>query len=507
MRPLGVASVLALAGCAARDIPPERTPYFDEQLALARAAPAAGPRTEGESLLAAVRKLEPRAATEADRMRRAGETEGLLAIETPVAREFLAILADPGAAEEALSRTPLDLERLLLAVYARNPDVAAARGHWAAAVRMYDQATYLEELLLRYSAFARRATPAVGGVPMSGAVFPYPGLVALKGEMIDREVAIARETTRVRLRDAMVAAAKAYHAVRHHDQELSIRTEQAGLARRVVDAARARVASGQGSQAELLEMEADLAAAENDRVHAVAARARALGELNTLLARDPGAPLRTHDHGDPPVETPPLERYLALARRYSPEVRVARAETERSAVAIRMAESMLFAAPSPGSVASAPPMPDAGPPSGGLPPRDEPPRGVRADFGADVAWVAEIKERRVASERAAEEASRSTERAIVDAHYELDAARRMHVVATKSSEPLSSQAVEERIRLYEAGRGDFAALAAALRRRLDAAHAVAASRHEYRVAEAMLWRAAGARPEVVHDDAGRRSDR
>ena len=531
MRALRVASVLVVAGCAALDVPPEETPYFQQQLAIAKAAPrAAQPGAEATVLRDAASKLDVRAAAEAERIRRGDETAGLLDVESAPAREFLASLGDPRKAEEILGTAPLDVDHALLAAYARNPDVAAARANWAATVRMYEQATYLEDLLLRYSAFTRLATPRVGAAPMREAAFPYPGLVALKGEMIDREVTMAREMARMRLRDVVVATAKAWHVAVHHGEELKIRDEQLSLAKRVAESTRSRVESGKSPQAELLEMESEVAMAENDRQHAVTSLARARAELNTLLARDPQAPLMLPEQfpAVPPEEATPVEPLLALARTYSPEIRVARAEAARTGAAIRMAEAMLFAPPSPGAVAPGAPMggsmstPAAGarsesaagamggamgagagasstPTSPPLPPRDEPPSGAPGAFGPDVAWVAELKERHVALERAAEESVRAAERRVLDAHYEMEAMRRMYQVAAKSTEPLSAQAVEERIRLYEAGRSEFAELVSTFRRHLDAAHDAVAARHDYFMENAMLWMAIGARPELVRD--------
>src|SRR6185295_6648152 len=112
--------------------------------------------------------------------------------------------------------------------------------------------------------------------------------------------------------------------------------------------------------------------------------------------------------------------------------------------AIRMSEAMLFAAPAPGALAPRGPM-DGGmtansaapqdAPSGAmdgamsgsratvsqtsLPPRDAPPVGAPVVLGQDAAWVAELKERHVALERAAEEAVKSAERRVLDAHYEM----------------------------------------------------------------------------------------
>jgi outer membrane protein TolC len=469
-----------LTGCAATPIPPAETPYYAEQLAIARAAPAApAPGAEAAALREAASKLEVRAAAESDRIRRGDETEGLLDVEAPAAREFLAKLADAARAEEVLATTPLDVEHAFLAVYARNPDVAAARADWSASLRAYETANYLEDLLLRYSAFTRAATPSVGAAPMRESAFPYPGLVALKGEMIDREVAIARETARMRLRDALVAASRAWHVAVHQGEEAAIRGEQLSLAKRLVESARARVASGRSPQAEVLDMEAEVATAENERRQAESSLARARAELNTLLARDPQAPLTLHEHlhADPPEEATPVEPLLELARRWSPEIRVARAEAARSAAAIRMSEATLFAAATPDAM------------KGGEP--------ATPAFGADAAWLAELRERHVALQRAAEEAVKAAERRVLDAHFEMDARRRAYLVAAKHAEPLSRQSVGERQRLYESGRAEFADLVASYRRRLDAEHDAVAARHDYFLAEATLWTAVGARPELV----------
>ena len=122
--------------------------------------------------------------------------------------------------------------------------------------------------------------------------------------------------------------------------------------------------------------------------------------------------------------------------------------------------------------------------------------------GAALAWVAELRERKVALDREAEEAAQAAARAVVAAHLEMDAARRMHEVAVTSSVPLSSQAANERIRLYESGRGDFAEVIAAYRRFLQGRLDEVTARYEYGEAEARAWMAAGARPAVVTTGTG-----
>ncbi len=537
-------AMVALATACTRlpaPMPAGDTPYAREQIELARAAPPVRPHDEARALRDAAAALEPSAVEARRGIEAAEEAEGLLDLAAPGAREVVAKVRDRETGEAFLSAAPLDLETVLLATYARNPDVEAARATWRSTVRLYDQATYLEDVLLRYRAFARFATTPVASKAMGEAAFPYPGVVALKGAMIAAEVRMAREDTRMRLRDALASAAMAYVEAAAREEEARQRAELVGLADRMLTAARARVRTGTATQAELLEAEAERAMLENDRVQTLAAESEAKARLNTLLARDPTAPISLRPLSDPPAETPALAPLLALAERFAPEPRMARAESERTAIAIRMAEAMLFAVPPPGALAglgmsrdastSMGPATDRAPvgprtaagggmgtamtsgarAAGGsetasagdsMPPSGEsastaPAPAVPAALGADLAWVAELRERRVSLDRKVEEASRTAARRVVEAHLALDTARRMYALTVAKTIPLATQAVEERMRLYESGRATFSEVFESLRRVVEARLGAVSARRMYAEAEAKTWMAAGARPSVV----------
>lgn len=529
--------LLVSAGCARLPAPPPAgdTAYAREQVALALATPAAPPRDEGRVLREAVAALEPGAAAARASIDAAGETEGLLDVRTAEAQAVVDKARDAAGGDAFLGAAPLDLETVLLATYARNPDVEASRATWRATIRLYDQATSLEDVLLRYRAFARLSSPPVAAKAMGEAAFPYPGVLALKGEMIAAEVRMAREAARMRLRDVLASAAMAHADLAARAEEVALRAELVSLADRVLASARARVRSGTATQAELLEMEAERAMLENDRVRALAAAAEAAARLNSLLARDARAPIVAGPLPAPPSATPDLLALLALAERYAPEPRMARAEAERTAVAIRMAEAMLFAARAPGAAVEAPmagagkgsamppertgargpgrsvggamgagmaPSPGAPLPAASMPgevgtPATPPAPGAPASLGADLGWIAELRERRVARERQAEEGTLVAARGVATAHLGLDNARRMHLLTSGTTVPLATQAVEERMRLYEAGRSDFAEVFAALRRVVDARLGALAARQMYAEAAAKLWMSAGARPSAV----------
>jgi hypothetical protein len=540
--------IVLIGGCSRLPPPPPAgdTAFAREQVLRARGTPSAVPRDEARVLRETVAALEPEAAKALREIAAGSEAEGLLALESPGVGDTTVVLRDASGGDALLAGAPLDLETILLATYARNPDVESSRAEWRSTIRLYDQASALEDVLLRYRAFARLGTPPAAAKGMAEAAFPYPGVLALKGEMIGAEVRMATENVRMRLRDALASAAMARADAAARAEEASLRAELVGLADRMLAAARARVRAGTGTQAELLEMEAERAMLENERLQAIAARAEAGARLNTLLSRAPGAPIALQPLADPPASTPDVAVLLSLADRYAPEPRMAKAEAERTAIAIRMAEAMLFQSSPPGAVAvrpmdgaqagemsgaadsgatmAGPPRPAMGgsmgglrtdgggpgrraTPTPGLPPGSEgpmsaAPQAVPAAIGAELGWIAELRERRVSLERKVEEAHLAASRAVVLAHLALDNARRMHAVAVGSTIPLATQAVEERLRLYESGRSDFAEVFGALRRAIDARLGAVTARQMYAEAEARTWMAAGARPSVVASAGG-----
>ncbi len=538
-RTTSCACLLLLAGCAAPlgGGPPESGFARD---ALQRARGLGPRRADDASRLEAL--LEGLTVSNPARASAAGgplDAEGLLVLD-PEAEAFVREVADPARVEHALGSRALDQEHLLLAAYARNPGVQSARASWRAAVRMLDQVTYLEGVLARYRAFTETASPTGIDRPMRAPAFPYPGTVALRGAMVALEVRMASEDARMRLRDALAACVMVYVEALARTEEVQIRDDQVALTERLLASARARATAGTSPNAEVLEAEVELAMARSQRTQTAEEADVATARLNTLLGREPSASLRLVEAGPLPSQAPPLADLLGLAAEYSPEIRMAAAQAERTAVAIRMGEAMLLSPAGPrapaanaGPALAAPaPMTDgrrsAGrsggmvPMGGGVPaPGLAPPGGEAAPMGPggmdeaagaqpqptfaqDAAWLAELRERRVALERAADESRRSVERGVLEARLAFTSAQRMLSVAESTSAPLARQALAERLSAYETGRSEFGELVSALARVLETRRQVVEGRRMLREAEARLWMAVGARPSVVA--AGVRAD-
>jgi outer membrane protein TolC len=317
------------------------------------------------------------------------------------------------------------------------------------------------------------------GATMESSPLAYPGTAALRGEMLDLEVAMASARLRMAFLSTAADALGAFHTALHHEGEVEIRREQVSVIERLAAASRARVESGRAPQAELSEAQAELAMSRSDLEHALSALDAARRKFNALLDRAADAPFTGRAHDEPPATTPDAAALVDVAKRWSPEIAMARADAARMAVAERMAGRMANPTRAPGAAAMTGEAMDAAP-----------------DF-VPPAWAAEISSRRAAADRAAEETERSVERMIADMAYELAAMARMYRVAKTAAEPAARQALAERMSLYENGRGEFTDLLAAAKRHLDARHDLVTALHDYRGMEARLWMAVGARPELA----------
>ena len=218
---------------------------------------------------------------------------------------------------------------------------------------------------------------------------------------------------------------------------------------------------------------------KSDLEHALTALDAARRRFNAFLDRATDAPFSGRAHEEPPETTPATDALLDVARRWSPEIAMARAEAARVAVAERMAGRMVNPGRAPGAAAM---------PADAM---------TAAPEFVPPAWAAELASRRVAAERAAEEATRSVERMVASMAYELASMARMYRVTKTATEPAARQSLEERMRLYENGRGEFTDVLAAAKRHLDARHDLVTALHDYRVMEARLWMAVGARPDLA----------
>jgi len=249
----------------------------------------------------------------------------------------------PAAApDDAVFAGAARLERaaLIQAVLDRNPDVAAAREAWRAALARYPQATTWDDPMVSYSL---APLSIAGSAPFGQAVqieerLPVPGRRRLAGQVALAEAEAARgqvDTARLRLAEMASTLFDDYWVT---TRSLAINAQHTELVAGLKRAAEAQYAAARGSAQDSLEAETELVRLDHDRVMLEAGRAVAVAGLNGLLHRRPELALPPPpDVLDVPAEPAAMTTLEDEAVTARPELAVSRAQVRARKAAVDLA--------------------------------------------------------------------------------------------------------------------------------------------------------------------------
>jgi cobalt-zinc-cadmium efflux system outer membrane protein len=225
-----------------------------------------------------------------------------------------------------------DVERIALA---RNPAIEVAVRQMAVAEAHVPAAGALDDPTVMYRGW---------GVPLQqpwnyndaqnmfsiSQTLPGPGKRALRTNEARSDVAESKaDLDQVRLQ-VQVSVHKAFDDMVLVQQELQIHDQHVAIARQAIEAARIKYAVGKVSQQDILKAQVALTQLAEHMIRfdrdADLARAR----LNTLLGRDPAAPLRVRGQFAVLMPLPDEQTLEALALHSRPDLVAAREAAERS---------------------------------------------------------------------------------------------------------------------------------------------------------------------------------
>ena len=246
---------------------------------------------------------------------------------------FAALLGEdrrPEASGPAL--TLEDAERIALAT---NPEIEVAVRRVAIAEASVPAAGALDDPTAMYRGW---------GVPLQqpwnfndaqnmfsiSQTFPGSGKRALRTSVAESDVAMAKaQLDEVRL-EVQVRVHKAFDDLLRAGDELRIHDQHVGIARQAIEAARIKYVVGKVPQADILKAQVALTALAEHMIRfdhdADLARAR----LNTLLGRDPAAPLNIQGEYAALATLPPAQKLEEIALQSRPDLIAASQAAERS---------------------------------------------------------------------------------------------------------------------------------------------------------------------------------
>jgi outer membrane protein, heavy metal efflux system len=396
-----------------------------------------------------------------DRFQDTETASALLAgIPDPVLRRATAVSQDTGQTHTWLA-ADASLPVVLALVALRSPEVRAARENLRAVLRRFGQAAYLEELITQFRAFVRELDTKVGPQThkeMPEKTFAFPSILALKGQLVDIEAAIAELRYQRTLRMTLNETARTYFEAQYAHQAGKILHENRALFTQMDALATARLRVGQVSQSDSLKTQAELAMVETQLATIERQRLNAIARINATLLLPPGTPWAPIPGTDLQDWHVPLEHVLVQVRQANQEVHTATREVELMTVMIRMAESEILPRGSQGYSQFAPSTgADAGPTRSMMATFPERPEvnANRAGFGANVAYLEELRVRLTQAHAMERVAMAQAEFTAKDAHFRADAARRERQTFAESVVPKTRLALETVRENYNAARVPF----------------------------------------------------
>ncbi len=257
--------------------------------------------------------------------------------ETPGPRDglaaFAALLQDhPAQAETAKALTLDEVERIALAV---NPEIEVAARKLASAQAHVPAAGALDDPSAMYRGWS---------VPLEkpwdynqaqnmfsiSQTFPGAGKRALRTNVAELDVAeMKADLEQVRL-EVRVRAHKAFDDLLRAEDELRIHDQHVGIARQAIAAARIKYAVGKVPQQDMLKAEVALTQLTEHMIRFEQDADLARAELNTLLRRDPSAPLSVSGDLAVLAPLPAVEKLEAAAVEARPDLAALREAAERS---------------------------------------------------------------------------------------------------------------------------------------------------------------------------------
>ncbi len=156
-------------------------------------------------------------------------------------------LNDPEGAQKILSGD-FPLADLDVLIWGRNPKIKSAKNNFRASLEAYDQVTNLDDILAQYTAFTAGSMAGVGSRENMEAIdkrFPFPGIMALKGDIVSAEVTISRQDLEIVRRKAITEARKIYWNLWYNRRAREITSQTLVLLTGLEASAQKRYASGQ----------------------------------------------------------------------------------------------------------------------------------------------------------------------------------------------------------------------------------------------------------------------
>jgi outer membrane protein TolC len=230
-----------------------------------------------------------------------------------------------GIAPAAAANTPAALDALVEEALANNPDLQAARARWEMNTEKISQLEALDDPVagivfnnFPVDSLAADETPMTGRIFRVSQKFPFPGKLALRGEIAGKQA----EWYRAAYDDARLQLGRmvreGWYNLYYYNRGIEVTEKNMTLLDDFTRLTETRYEVGQGLQQDVLKAQVERSKLM-DRLFTLRQQRRtALENLNRLLARPTGSPLETPTKMETPPVTLSLDALLEQSRSRRP---------------------------------------------------------------------------------------------------------------------------------------------------------------------------------------------
>ncbi len=351
----------------------------------------------------------------------------------------------------------------------RNPGIAQARSLVDAELATHSQVDDLDLVLGQYAAFTKALMNGVGPVKGRSSIekgFPFPGVTALKGQVVAQSVAAAREGLAMAERDAVIDVQQAFWNLVYLIKARDITRETLAVFKNLHGVADTLYRSGKTGFQDVTRVTVKVRILEDALLTLQEKQKNVQAVILSLVNLPPGIFL-----GHPVVPSlsfnvPRIETLYTRAQKNRQELKQIRAVIGKMERMVEMAETMIL----PGfDLGFSRYGDDAVTKVGSLSMEPAFPKGIKASmgkglpkkpwYGVGASWLMETRKRLIAKREKLKDMEAQTRKMVRSSWYELDQAVRTSKLYGDTVVGLSATALEVSTREYESGRVAFADVA------------------------------------------------
>jgi len=348
----------------------------------------------------------------------------------------------------------------------RNPGVKAAENRFRSAIEAFSQVSTLDEILRQYTAFTEGLMTGVG--PMKGKdpikmKFPFPGVLSLKGQIVDQEVGAQRENLEIARRDVVTAIRKTYWNLVFVLKARQITSETVELLEYLEAVANTRYQAGRTSYQDVIKVRIKRETLAEDLVTLKEKQRNLESKIREILNLSPRVELGSPKIARPPAKIPALADLYEIAQQRRQELLRLRAKVGKMERMIELAETMVLP---PYTLNLSLYEDEAVTMVGSAAKKDSFPVSTRASRGAGLpkmpwygtqdAYLRQTRQKLNALREELKKAQVTTHTMVRNAWFELDLARREISLYRDKVVRLSQSALDVSTRGYESGTVSFA---------------------------------------------------